>query len=57
MWQNEGLNQWDKMKGKGKQKKGTIEIRFTSNAHKQIIQKYDSFLKKSSHVDVKINER
>ena len=57
MWQNEGLNQWDKMKGRGKQKKGTIEIHFTSNAHKQIIQKYHSFLKKSSHVDVKINER
>ena len=57
MWQNEGLNRWDKMKGRGKKKKGKIEIHFTSSAHKQSVQKYHSFSKKSFHVDVKINEQ
>ena len=57
MWQNEGLNRWVKMKRRGKQKKGKIEINFLSNAHKKSIQEYHSFSKKSSHVDVKINEQ
>ena len=38
MWQNEGLNRSDKMKGRGAKKK--IKIHFTSSAHKQSIQKY-----------------
>ena len=55
MWQNEGLNRWDKMKGRGTKKK--IKIHFTSSAHKQSIQKYHSFPNKSLNVNVKINEQ
>ena len=48
-----------KLKGKQKKKKNNrkTEIHFSSNAHKESIQNYHSFSKKSSHVDVKINEQ
>ena len=51
---SDGLNRWDKMKSKGKNKKGQLLKHFGSAAYELAAERLENFKRKDSHVDVAI---
>ena len=54
-WYSEGLNQWDKMKSRGKKKKGKLAQNFTCLAYTLAVKKLNAFMDKTHHVDVALS--
>ena len=51
-WCNEGVDRWDKMAERGKDKPGKTTQHFSSASHRLAVQKFDAFQMKNMHVDV-----
>ena len=54
-WSSDGVSRWDKMKSRGKSRKGKLAGHFTSLSHKLAAERLEHFKQKSRHVDVAIS--
>ena len=54
-WSSDGVSRWDKMKSRGKSRKGKLAGHFTSLSHKLATERLEHFKQKSRHVDVTIS--
>ena len=54
-WPSDGVSRWDKMKSRGKNRKGKLAGHFTSLSHKLATERLEHFKQKSRHVDVAIS--
>ncbi|XP_029342231.1 zinc finger MYM-type protein 1-like [Acyrthosiphon pisum] len=55
-WTKEGVRTWHKMKSKGKNRKGKLELHFTSKSHQFALNDYSNFILHSNHIDGLLNK-
>ena len=51
------MNQWHKMRSRGKEKKGKLEEHFSSHSHKAALGDLIHFEKQSAHLDIILDKQ
>ena len=52
-----GTNKWNKMKSRGKGKKGRLVLHFTSQSYNVALNRYNNFITNKNHVDLMLDSR
>ncbi|CAF2704956.1 unnamed protein product [Rotaria sp. Silwood2] len=50
-----GTNRWNKMKSRGKEKKGKLVLHFTSKSHNAALDRYNNFITNKNHVGLMLD--